>query len=171
VGVTAAVIVLAPRIAETNRERADRERREQAVERADERRRLIAEQRPHRGRSEPSASRAETLRELRRAILTDVRARVASGNLDGPPAKRVSCERLAGGPGGERGRVAYDCIAITSELPAIEGKSEGVLGHPFRAVVDYSTGRFTWCKYSGRPGEGSLTERGLEITLPRACSL
>jgi hypothetical protein len=170
VGVTVAVIVLAPRIAETKRERAERESREQAAALAERRRRLVAEQRPHRGRSEPSASRAETLSDLKRAILADTRARVASGKLQGPPAKRVSCERPAGGSAA-KARVAYDCLAITSELPSIEGSPQGVLGHPFRAVVDYSTGRFTWCKVSGRPAEGSLTKEGLEVTLPRACSL
>jgi hypothetical protein len=65
--------------------------------------------------------------------------------------------------------VAYDCIAVTSDLPSGESSPGGVLGHPFRAVADYSTGRFTWCKVSGRPAEGSLTSPGL-VRLPRACS-
>lgn len=170
VGVIVAVILLAPRIAETKRERADRERREEAAALAERRRRLIAEQRPHHGRSESASSRAETLGELKRAILADARARAASGKLHGPPAKRVSCERLKGGSTAAEARVAYDCIAITSELPSIDGSPQGVLGHPFRAVADYSTRRFTWCKVSGRAGEGGFTEEGLAVKIPRACS-
>ena len=61
----------------------------------------------------------------------------------------------------------YDCIAVTSDLPS--GSVAGVIGHTFRGVADYSTGRVTWCKVSGRPGEGSLTSKGL-VTLPPACS-
>jgi type II secretory pathway pseudopilin PulG len=170
VAVTVAVIVLAPRIAESKRERAERERREAAAAQAAERRRLIAEQRPHHGRGGARASRDDLLFDLERAILVDARARTAAGKLHGPPAKRVECKSLARGAEAEGPRVAYDCIAITSDLPSIEGSPQGVLGHPFRAVVDYSTGGFTWCKVSGRPGEGSLTREGLDVTLPRACS-
>jgi hypothetical protein len=170
VAVTVAAIVLVPRIVETKRERADRERREAAAAAAERRRRLIAEQRPQRGRSEPSASRAAVLSDLEKAILVDARARAASGKLHGPPAKRVECEPLAGSSGGAGARVAYECIAVTSDLPSVESSPQGVLGHPFRAVVDYSTGRFTWCKLSGRPGEGSLTREGLAVRIPRACS-
>ena len=170
VAVTVTAIVLVPRIVETKRERADRERREAATAAAERTRNLIAEQRPHRGRAEPSASRAAVLSDLQGAILADARARAASGKLHGPPAKRVECEPLTPGSEGGGARVAYKCIAVTSDLPSIESSPQGVLGHPFRAVDDYSTGRFTWCKVSGRAGEGGLTREGLAITIPRACS-
>jgi len=168
VAVTVTAIVLVPRIGETKRERAEQERRDAAAALAERRRRLIAEQRPQRGRSEPSASRADVLRGLEQAILADARARAAAGRLPGPAAKRMSCKPLTGSDPGAT-RVAYDCLAVTSDLPAIEGSPQGVLGHPFRAVADYSSGRFTWCKVSGRPGEGSLTSAG-PVRIPRACS-
>jgi hypothetical protein len=169
VAAVAAAIVLVPRIADTKRERADRERREAAAATAERRRRLIREQRPHHGRSEASASRAAVLAELQAAILADARARTASGQLAGPPAKSVRCRPLTGADAAAS-RVPYDCIAVTSELPSDESLPQGVIGHPFRAVAHFSTGRFTWCKVSGRAGEGGLTQNDPAVRLPRACS-
>ena len=166
VAVAAAAIVLVPRIAESNRERSAQERRDAAAALAARRERLIAEQRPHRAKAEPGASRAAVFAALRGGILADARARTAAGELHGPAAGRVECKPLTGADAAS-GRVPYDCIAITSDLPA--GAVGGVIGHPFRAVADYSNGRVTWCKVSGRPGEGSLTSAGL-VRLPRACS-
>jgi hypothetical protein len=168
VAVTVAAIVLAPRIAESNRERKAEERREAQAALTARIERLRAEQRPHRGRAEAGTPRAAVLDELEAGILADARARAAAGKLHGPPAKRVGCEPLDGvDPGAAR--VAYDCIAVTSDLPEIEGSPQGVIGHPFRAVADFSTGRFTWCKVSGRPGEGALRYERL-VRIPRACS-
>jgi hypothetical protein len=169
VAVVAAAIVLVPRIADTKQERSDRERREEAAAMAERRRRLIAEQRAHRGRSEPSASRAVVLADLEGAILADAQARAASGQLAGPPAKSARCRPLTGADP-DANRVPYDCIAITSELPRDEELPQGVIGHPFRAVADYPAGRFTWCKVSGRAGEGGFTQNDLAVRLPRACS-
>jgi hypothetical protein len=169
VGVVLAAIVLVPRIADTKRERTDRERREAAAAAAERRRRLIAEQRPHRGRSGSRRSRAAVLAGLEAAILADARARAASGELSGPAAKSVRC-RPPTGADPDAGRVAYDCIAITSVLPEDENLPQGVIGHPFRAVVEYSTGRYTWCKISGRAGEGGLSAKDPAVRIPRACS-
>jgi hypothetical protein len=169
VAAVAAAIVLAPRIADTKEQRAARERRDAAAAMAERRRRLIAEQRPHRGRSEPSATRAAVVADLESAILADARARAASGRVAGPPAKSVRCRPLTGADPAAS-RVPYDCIAITSELPRDENLPQGVIGHPFRAVADYAAGGFTWCKVSGRAGEGGFTQKDLAVRLPRACS-
>jgi hypothetical protein len=169
VAVAVAAIVLLPRVAESNRERAAEERRRAEAALAARVERLKAEQRPQRGRAEAGASRAAVLTELETAILADARARSAAGKLHGPAANRVECEPLAGGDP-SAARMAYDCIAVTSDLPSGESSPSGVLGHPFRAVADFSTGRLTWCKVSGRPGEGSLTSEGL-VRMPRACSV
>ena len=81
----------------------------------------------------------------------------------------MRCRPLTGtDPGASR--VPYDCIAITSELPSDENLPQGVIGHPFRAVADYGSGRFTWCKVSGRPGEGGLSQNDPAVRLPRECS-
>jgi hypothetical protein len=169
VGVAVAVAVLAPRIAESNREREAQERREAAAALEERRRELIAEQRPHRGRAERGADRSAVLAALRARILADARARAAAGKLPGPAARRVECKPLRGADA-DAARVAYDCIAVTSDVPSVEGSVGGVIGYPFRAVASFSTARFTWCKVSGRPGEGSLTSPGL-VRIPRACSV
>jgi hypothetical protein len=168
VAITVAAIVLVPRIAESNRERKAQERREADAALAARIQRLNAEQRPQRGRAVGDLPRAEVVAQLREGILRDARMRVAAGKLPGPSAKRVECEAIKATNPGET-RVPYDCIAVTSDLPSGDSSPGGVIGHPFRAVIDFSTGRYTWCKVSGRPGEGSLTSPGL-VRLPRACS-
>jgi hypothetical protein len=168
VAIAVVAIVLLPRIAESNRERSDQERREAAAALAARVRQLKAEQRPQRARAEAPAPRSALIAELEKAILADARARAAAGKLHGPPAKRVECKPLAGADPGAA-RVPYDCIAVTSDLASSESSPGGVLGHPFRGVVDFSTGRLTWCKVSGRPGEGGFTTKGM-VRIPRACS-
>ena len=42
------------------------------------------------------------------------------------------------------------------------------IGYPYRAIVDFGSGRFAYCKISGRPGEGGLTGE-LPVRVPRAC--
>ena len=169
VAVTVAAIVLVPRIAESNRERSSQERRDAAAALAERRRRLIEEQRPHRAQAEPVAS-------------TGRRARRAPGRHPGRRAgacRRRRAPRTGGPASGvqaadrRRRRVPpacpIDCIAVTSDLPS--GSVAGVIGHPFRAVADYSTGRVTWCKISGRAGEGGFTAGDLAVRIPAACSL
>jgi hypothetical protein len=167
VAVTVAAIVLVPRIAESNRERSAQERQDAAAALAERRRRLTREQRPHRAQAGPDASRVAVLAELRAGILADARARAAAGELHGPAARRVECKPLTGADP-RAARVPFDCIAVTSDLPS--GSVGGVIGHPFRAVADYSTGRVTWCKISGRAGEGGFTEGDLAVRIPAACS-
>ena len=169
VAVTVAAIVLVPQIVETKRERAEQERRDAAAALVERRRNLIAEQRPHRGQAEPGASPPAVVAELEERILLDARARVASGNLNGPAAKRVECEPVPHGQDPEGARVAYQCLAVTSDLPSIDSSPGGVIGHPFRAVVRFPSGSLTWCKVSGRPGEGQLVRKAL-VRLPRVCS-
>ena len=169
VAAIAATIVLAPRIAESNRERKAEEQRQAAASVEARVRRLRAEQRPQHGRAEAGAPRPAVVGDLEAGILADARARAARGRLHGPPAKRVECEPLAG-TDASAARVPYDCIAVTSDLPSGESLPGGVIGHPFRAVADFSTGRFTWCKVSPRPGEGSLSRKDLIVRIPRACS-
>ena len=169
VAAIAATIVLAPRIAESNRERKAEERREAEAALVARVRRLRAAQRPQRGRTEAGASRSAVVDALEAGILADAQARAARGRLHGPPANRVECKPLAGADA-TAGRVAYDCIAVTSDLPSGESLPGGVVGHPFRAVADFSTGRFTWCKVSPRPAEGSLSRKDLIVRIPPACS-
>lgn len=168
--VTAVVgaLILVPRITESKREGAEQARRDAAAAMVARRRELIAEQRPRHGRSGADAARSLVLGALESGVLADARARAEAGELGRPPASRVECEPRRHGQDPTRVLVRYQCIAVTSDLPASDTSPAGVVGHPFRALVDYDSGRFTWCKVSGRPGEGSFTAEAL-VTLPPEC--
>jgi hypothetical protein len=169
VAVTVAAIVVVPRIAESNRERSAQERKDAAAALAERRRRLIEEQRPHHTRAAPGASDTAVLARLDDEILADARRRADAGELSGPPAKRVNCTQLAKTDGGTI--ISYRCIAVTSKLPSTGSSPGGVLGHPYRAVIDYPSRSLTWCKISGRAGEGGFSERDLAVRVPAECSL
>jgi type II secretory pathway pseudopilin PulG len=158
----AATIVLAPRIAESNRERAAAQRRAQARSAAEERARLIAEQRPRLGRLEPRGGAALS-GAIERAITRDARARVATGELQ-TPARRTECRTLTR----EGARLILGCTAITSQVGRSQSTEGLIVGYPYRAAVSTRTGRYGICKTSGRPGEGFLT-RGGDVPLPHAC--
>ncbi|MBN1528434.1 MAG: hypothetical protein JW895_05205 [Thermoleophilaceae bacterium] len=157
VGLAAAAVVLVPRITETKRDNAAAEREERAAAIERERRRLIAEQRPHPGTG-PAGDRAALTRSIEASVTRDARARVAAGDLSPPRALYSICRPLEGGGG------RLSCTAVTSEVPG----GEGVVGHPFRVLADYPAGRYRWCKVSGRAGEGSFT-RLLNVPVPKAC--
>jgi hypothetical protein len=99
---------------------------------------------------------------------------VRSGELT-HPILRVECERYPRGAHGEdpatdlaspAGR--YSCLAVTADAPRTRTQDASSIGYPYRALVDFPKGRFTYCKVSGRPGEGSLT-RESSVRVPAAC--
>lgn len=162
VGAIVAAVILVPQITETKRDNAERARQESARVRAAERAKLRAEQRPHRGVFPAGSGRAVIVADLQSAILADARSRVSAGDLPGPAPKRVSCEPIEHRPDG------YRCLAVTSDLPDTGETVGGTVGHPFAAVVHPETGRFSWCKVAGRPGELSIKSRFV-VKLPREC--
>jgi hypothetical protein len=62
----------------------------------------------------------------------------------------------------------YACIAVTSDIPATSGNRSGVVGHPYRARIDFTNGRYAFCKIRGRPGELAVRARP-PVPVPRAC--
>ena len=161
-GAVAAGLVLGPRIAETRRENEAQERRDEARVRAAERTRLAAEQRPRRGVLDVAAPAAQVAG-LERAITRDAQARNRTGEL-GNPARRTDCRGL----GRDGARLLFACTAVTSETEAVEGSSGVLVGYPYRAALTEESGRYAFCKISGRPGEGSFV-RPAPVELPRAC--
>jgi len=167
---TAAALIL-PGVFDTRDANNARAAREQAALEAAERRRLAREQRPVRGRpaglrppaadappAEQLAARRQLITALEGAILTDARARIDKGELDGP-VSRVECGPLIRNPAarGEeenlsntRGR--YDCVAVKREVIK-EGKVVGLLGHPFVATADFKRFTYVFCKDNKAPGE------------------
>ncbi|MEA2363057.1 MAG: hypothetical protein QOD71_2202 [Thermoleophilaceae bacterium] len=161
-GVVAA-IVLGPRIAESNRERGAEQRRADQRAQAAERARLAAEQRPRTGRLR-AGDAATAIAGVEEAITRDAGARNATGEL-ATPVRRTDCRTL----GREAGRVVLACTAITSEVKPSVVTRGFVVGYPFRAAVSPDTGRYAFCKTSGRPGEGSYIRGRPRVALPRVC--
>ena len=62
----------------------------------------------------------------------------------------------------------YSCLAVTREIEATERNEAGAIGHPYRVMVDFDTGRYAFCKVSGRPGEGSIA-RQILVPVPAVC--
>jgi hypothetical protein len=153
----AMAIVLIPTARQAARDRAAAESYERAARRAQSIRTLQAEQRPRFGRSDPAAAsrsgRAAAMGDLEAAIVADARRRGLAG-----PILRASCDPFpatVGRPRPEddlgRRRGGYACLAITSEIKRTSRNAAGVLGHPYRAAVDFGSGRFAFCKVAGRP--------------------
>jgi hypothetical protein len=178
----AAAAALGPQIGESKRERAQSEEAERAERRAQLIRELRAEQRPRFRRSDSVAppgaghgqrlaARAALMDELPAAILTDARGRARRGELDGP-VRGVECEpfpRSVDGSGAEKDlserRGGYSCIAVTAEFGQSGATVAGVIGHRYRALVDFETGRYAFCKVSGQAGPS----REQLVTTPEAC--
>lgn len=158
----ATAIVLGPKIAESNRERAAEQRLEERRARAAQRARLAAEQRPRTGRLEPGAAPA-AIAGVELAITRDARARVGTGELE-TPVERTDCRTL----GRDGARLVLGCTAITSETKPSAGVRGVTIGYPYRAAVTPASGRYGLCKTSGRPAEGLLS-RDKGVALPRPC--
>jgi len=160
-----AAALIVPQIEEGKDERAAAERRQDAALEAAKQRRLDRESRPrfgHGDRPEGDLSQSAERRarrtlvgDLERAITADARARVRRGNLDGPILE-TECEI---NPPSQRPlesdlsvrRMDYECLAITSR--DVEGRF--LVGHSFRATVDYKRFSFRWAKVCLPPGEGA----------------
>ena len=179
IAAVAAAVFLEPSISESKREQAAAERAEAKRLKEERLARLRAEVRPRRAAAPDLAGGAVRERralvdELEQAVLADARERHDRGQIR-IPVRGAACEefpRRADGPPpedrpGERtGR--YECLAITSRIPREDIDSDGLIGYPFRARVDFGSGGYAWCKISGRPGEGSLEGRPA-VRVPRRC--
>ena len=123
-----------------------------------------AEQKPRFGRSH--GTRTAMADGLSGAILADARARVRAGQLKGP-ILRVACARFPKTVGPvpyERSR-RYSCVAVTAEIARSQGGEAGAIGHPYRALMHFDTGRYAFCKISARLDP----VKNPEVTTPKAC--
>jgi hypothetical protein len=179
------VLLLGPGIQEAKERDAQAEAERIARAKVERIEALRREQRPRTASGTPApddvAARLRLIDETTVAIRADARRRVAAGALTGP-IKGVDCEpfpRNVARVGNERDLGErygnYSCLAVTAEFGASGegreawGESEsGVLGHPYRARLDFETGAISFCKISGRPAEGGLTQK-IDVTVPREC--
>jgi hypothetical protein len=182
-GAVVGLVFGVPAITHTKEERAAAEHRAAQEREAALVAKLRAEQRLREGRGTAArglegaaaiTARKALAAELATAIDTDARARVRTGEFAHPVA-RVECERFPRGARGEDPAIdlasatgRYQCLAITADAPRTAGNNPSSIGYPYRARVDFPAGRFTYCKVSGRPGEGSLT-REIRVGVPAAC--
>jgi len=180
--VIALTAALAPAIQQSKEERAATERRERAAAHAKLIRTLKAEQRPRFARSaavapagatdeQRLAARAQVMGDLAASILADARRRVRRGDFEGP-IRRVSCTpfpRSVEGVGADedlsRRLGRYACVAVTAEFARSDESIGGEIGHPYRALARFESGRYAFCKVFGRPDPTTLREVGL----PRPC--
>jgi hypothetical protein len=157
-------IALVPSLRDSERDRAAATARQRAEQRAELVRRLEAEQRPrvHQGTAAPDSlpARARLMDAMTATITADARSRGDRG------VERTDCERYprsVDGKGADqrlsqrRGR--YLCVAVTAEF------SGGVIGEQYRALVDFETGRYAFCKVISKTGP----TRDTLVTTPRAC--
>ena len=174
----ALVLLLSPGIERSKEERESAEMARIERERAERNARIREQQRPRQGTGIPAgsdlAARSALLGTALAALRSDARERAASGELKGP-IRRLECEpypRTAvrrdpeRDPSRRSGR--YSCLAVTAEFGALEGNEAGVIGYPYRLAVHFDSGRFAYCKISGRPAEGAISARPV-VTVPRAC--
>jgi hypothetical protein len=176
--IVALALLLGPGIDESKDERAQAEAERLARLRSERVERLRAEQRPRFGRGAPAgtdlAMRAALVDGLPAAVLKDARARVAAGALDGP-IRSVACEpfpRSADGLGAhldpDRSTGRYSCLAVTREVEATALNESAAIGHPYRIQVDFESGRYAFCKVSGRAGEGAIATQPI-VPVPAVC--
>jgi hypothetical protein len=172
-----------PAITESKQERAAAERRADAQREAQLVAQLKAEQRLIEGRGTPSrglgdgaeiAARKALAADLAAAVHKDADARVRSGEFT-HSVNRVECERYPRGAHGEdpatelassTGR--YSCLAVTVDAPKTDLSNASSIGYPYRALVNFPSGKYTFCKFSGRPGEMAFA-RNVRAPVPRAC--
>ena len=147
-----AVVVLAPKIADTKEDNAARDRREAAEARTREIARLRELMRPRTASTDDPGS---PVLDLERLVTADARTRPDVNRV-----LRTECEPIRGGGG------RYSCTAVTSDLPGGKVSREGSIGIPYRALADGTD--LTWCRIAGSPGEGSNEGKPI-AEIPAAC--
>jgi hypothetical protein len=120
------------------------------------------------------AARGRLLGSAVASIQADASKRSAAGEFNGP-ILRVTCEGFPPStadtpadqdPSKTSGR--YKCLAVTSDIPATAGNRKGVVGHPYRAMINFDNGRYAFCKVRGRPGELAIRAPA-NLHVPRVC--
>ena len=183
VGVAVGLYFAIPAITDSKEERAAAEQRADQQREAALVAKLRAEQRLVDGRGTPArglegsaavAARRALATDLSAAVHEDALARMRSGEFS-RTVERVECERFPRGARGEDpttdlgspiGR--YACLAITADAPKTATQNASSIGYPYRARIDFPAGKYTFCKISGRPGEGSLVRKS-PVQVPVAC--
>lgn len=158
VGIPAA-LVISGAIGEEKTRARERDEVSQAARQAAERKRLIRDQRPVRGRiavpagTSGPAVEERLVAELELLVGAEARRRVASGELESEIRDpRARCRKL---PQRRFGHLSMECVAVTSEVTGGEGERIGHLGYPFLVLLSLGDGSYAFCKSNPNPGEGA----------------
>jgi hypothetical protein len=167
----------------TRIERAKRDAAAAAAQRVERSRaeyvaRATAEQRPRFARGTAAGANLDGRRRLVRAargsVAADARARVTQRAIKGP-ILRVECEPFPQAAStiaadrNPRTRVGrYECLAVTAVVPATVRTPAAALGHRYRVRIDFTSGRYAYCKVTNATGRGRRVEPF--VPLPRACN-
>jgi hypothetical protein len=178
-----ALVLSIPAITGSKQERAAADRQADRERRAQRAQELQAELRLRTGRGEAARgltggaaldARHALAADLVAAVHDDALARMRAGEFT-RSVERVECERFPRGVGApdpaadlSKATGRYSCLAITADAPKLETNEASSIGYPYRALVHFQSGRFSYCKISGRPGEGALT-REFPVRVPTAC--
>jgi type II secretory pathway pseudopilin PulG len=119
------------------------------------------------------AARVSLLSAAQTAILADARHRVATGEMRGHP-QDTSCEPypprdLRPERDLSQTRGVYDCLVGIRAIAATTNDTNGELGYPFRAVLDFKAFSVAWCRMNLVPGEKVIPDPAFVTALPRAC--
>jgi len=174
-----ALAIMIPRINEGKAERNATAAAEQTRVRALNRARIIKLQQPRTGEfaslkpaagAGPAAelsARAQLVAGVETAITADARKRAAAGEISkvqGP----TTCEPAAGGP--KTGPIGvFDCYTVVRKVPKVKTNVAGSIGYPFRAVLNYSTFSYAFCRTEQFPGEQLIPDPRTVVQLPAAC--
>ena len=114
-----------------------------------------------------ATAKQQLLVHIQEDMYEDARARAARGEMKmvtTPP----KCEHTPGTPtSGDVG--VFDCFMITSRIPMGKDNPAGALGYPFRAVVNYKTFEYDYCKTELIPGEMLVLAPEDVTLLPKQC--
>jgi hypothetical protein len=166
-GAAAAIV---PAVNRGKERRARSEQAQAAADRAALRRQIVHDQQPRRGRApQLRPSRTALLARVERAISRDAAARVRTGELRGPIG-RTSCSPAADARALPQ-RGVFDCLTAVDEIRPSAVNAGGVIGYPFRAILNFKAFSYAWCKVEQFPGEKLIPDPRLIVQLPAACRL
>jgi hypothetical protein len=165
-------LVIAPAVDTGKREEADRQaraaaaakQRREATARRDQRARTGGD--PGLAPARTAAERSAVVAAVQRAITADANRRFAQGTVTSR-TRSTSCDPFPAGAAASPRRAAYDCTALIREILG-QGRP-GRLGYPFRAIVDFESATWTFCKVNPIPSEQSLPDPRTIVPLPAAC--
>lgn len=184
-GGTVVVAVLVLGALALQESRRERERADAARAVRSERARLRRLQAPRRaaapdlrpardaGPEERLAARAALVRRAEALITRDARARVRSGEIDGP-IRATECGPYLRAPDAvpddrvlTRSIGRYDCVAVKADIRDEDDASVGRLGYAFVAAVDFDRFAVTWCRNT--PAQSERGRALGTVRLDRAC--